>query len=292
MDKRTDLPDAIASLQDGMTIGIGGWGPRRKPMALIREILRSDLKDLHLVCYGGPEVGMLCAAGKVSKLTYGFVSLDKIPLEPWYRKARENGTVSVNELDEGLLLLGLRAAAERVPFAPTRVGLGSSVPEINSYMKTVASPYDPNDILLAMPAIPLDVSLIHVARADRMGNTRSEGPDPFFDDLFAGAAERVIVSAEEVVDRLDQSDAEDAKKSLFHRGLVDKVVAAPLGAHPTTSHGHYGWDMEHLKLYGATAGDTAAWAEYNDRYVAGGEAAYVNALGGAEAILKLPIPVF
>ena len=153
MDKRTDLAGAVATLRDGMTLGIGGWGPRRKPMALIREILRSDLKDLHLVCYGGPEVGMLCAAGKVAKLTYGFVSLDRIPLEPWFRKAREAGTVHANELDEGLLLLGLRAAAEGVPFAPTRVGLGSSVPEMNPYMKTVVSPYDPADILLAMPAI-------------------------------------------------------------------------------------------------------------------------------------------
>lgn len=292
MDKRTDLSDAVASLEDGMTIGIGGWGPRRKPMALIREILRSDLKDLHIVCYGGPEVGMLCAAGKASKLTYGFVSLDKIPLEPWYRKARENGTVSVNELDEGLLLLGLRAAGERVPFAPTRVGLGTAVPEINPYMKTVVSPYDPEDILLAMPAIPLDVSLIHVARADAMGNTRTEGPDPLFDDLFANAAKRVIVTAEEVVDRLDSSDADDAKKSLFHRGLVEKVIHTPLGAHPTTSHGHYGWDMEHLKTYGATAGDHVAWDEYVKTYIADGEEGYVKALGGAEAIRSLPIPIF
>lgn len=292
MDKRTDLKGAVATLRDGMTIGIGGWGPRRKPMALIREILRSDLKDLHIVCYGGPEVGMLCAAGKVSMITYGFVSLDRIPLEPWFRKAREAGTVMVNELDEGLFLLGLRAAAEGVPFAPTRVGLGTAVPEMNPYIKTVASPYDPADILLAMPAIPLDVALIHVTRADHLGNTQTDGPDPYFDDLFARAAERVIVSAEKVVERLDRSHSDQAQKNLFHRGMVKAVVPAPLGAHPTTSHGVHGWDMDHLRAYGETAGDAGAWAAYMDKFVTGGEAAYLAAIGGTDAVRRLPIPVF
>lgn len=292
MDKRTDLAGAVASLSDGMTIGVGGWGPRRKPMALIREILRSDLKDLHIVCYGGPEVGMLCAAGKVAKVTYGFVSLDRIPLEPWFRKAREAGSVEVAEYDEGMFLLGLRAAAEGVPFAPTYAGLGTSVPQMNPHLKTVTSPYDPADILLAVPAIPLDVALIHVARADHLGNTQTEGPDPYFDDLFARAATRVIASAEEVVERMDKSHPETANKSLFHRGMVKSVVPAPLGAHPTTSHGFYGWDMEHLKTYGATAGDAAAWDTYFATFVAGGEDAYQAALGGAEAVRQLPIPIF
>lgn len=293
MNKTTDLAGAVGTLKDGMTIGIGGWGPRRKPMALIREILRSDLKDLHLVAYGGPEIGMLCAAGKVREITYGFVSLDQIPLEPWFRKVREAGQVKVNELDEGLLLLGLRAAGEGVSFAPTRVGLGTSVMANNPYMKTVVSPYDKGDVLLAMPAIPLDVALIHVTRADQRGNTQSEGPDPYFDALFASAAKRTIVTAEEVTERLDHSHPEGAQKNLFVRGLVKTVVHAPCGAHPTTSHGHYGWDMAHLNtVYGETAGDAAAWAAYMERFVRKGEAAYLSELGGAAAVRALPIPVF
>lgn len=292
MDKRTDLSGAIASLEDGMTIGIGGWGPRRKPMALIREIIRSDLKDLHIVCYGGPEVGMLCAAGKVAKVTYGFVSLDRIPLEPWFRKTREAGSVEIAELDEGLFLLGLRAAAENVPFAPTRVGLGTAVPQMNPEFRTVVSPYDAGDVLLAMPAIPLDVALLHVSRADPLGNTQTDGPDPYFDDLFARAAKRSIVTAEAVVDRLDRTHSDTANRSLFHRGLVKSVVHAPLGAHPTTSHDSYGWDLDHLRTYGETAGDPEAWAAYVARYIAGGEAAYQSEIGGADAIARLPIPVF
>ena len=63
-------------------------------MALVREVLRSPLRDLTVVAYGGPDVGMLCAAGKVKKLIYGFVSLDAIPVEPWFRRAREGGQLS------------------------------------------------------------------------------------------------------------------------------------------------------------------------------------------------------
>ncbi len=82
MNKQMTAAEVVARLEDGMTLGIGGWGPRRKPMALVREILRSDLKDLTIVSYGGADVGMLCAAGKVKKVVFAFVSLDFIPLNP------------------------------------------------------------------------------------------------------------------------------------------------------------------------------------------------------------------
>ena len=125
MNKQLTAADAAAQLRDGMTIGFGGWGPRRKPMAIVREILRSPVKALTVVSYGGPDVGLLCAAGKVKKLVYGFVSLDSIPLEPHFRKARQSGAIEFTELDEGAFYLGLMAAAHRLPFYPTRAGLGS-----------------------------------------------------------------------------------------------------------------------------------------------------------------------
>src|SRR5690625_2490129 len=125
MNKQMSAQQAIAGLRDGMTIGIGGWGPRRKPMALVREILRSDLKDLTIVAFGGADVGMLCAAGKVKKVIFAFVSLDFIPLEPYFRQARQNGELEVMEIDEGMLVLGLKAAGMRSPFIPSRLGIGT-----------------------------------------------------------------------------------------------------------------------------------------------------------------------
>ncbi len=83
-DKRTTLDEAVAQLRSGMTIGIGGWGSRRKPMAFVHAILRTDVKDLTVVTYSGPDLGLLCAVGKVKRVYYGFVSLDSPPFyDPW-----------------------------------------------------------------------------------------------------------------------------------------------------------------------------------------------------------------
>ena len=91
-DKRVSYDDVVAEVRDGMTVGIGGWGARRKPMSLVRAIARSGVRDLTVVSYGGPDVGILCAAGCVRKVVFGFVTLDSIPLEPNFRRARESGT--------------------------------------------------------------------------------------------------------------------------------------------------------------------------------------------------------
>src|SRR6516165_6424754 len=154
-DKRCTEDEAIAALADGMTIGIGGWGSRRKPMSVVRAILRSSLTDLTVVTYGGPDVGLLCAAGRVRKVVSGFVSLDSIPLDAHFRAARQSGAIDAMELDEGMFLLGLQAAAWRVPFLPTRAGLGSDIPRLMPGIKTVTSPYDDGEELIAMPALEL-----------------------------------------------------------------------------------------------------------------------------------------
>lgn len=291
MNKEMSLAQVVASLEDGMTIGIGGWGPRRKPMALVREILRSDLKDLTIVGYGGADMGMLCAAGKVRKLIYGFVSLDQIPIEPWFRKMREAGGIEVLELDEGLMLLGLQAAGHSLPFLPTRVGLGSAVMHKNPQFRTITSPYADGETLFAMPAVKPDVALLHTTRADRLGNTLSHGPDPYFDGLMARAASKSYVTTDELVDSIASERAEDMKANLFERYLVTGVVPTTCGAHPTASYYNYGWDMKHLKEYAASATEEGGWQAYFDRFVARGEAAYLEAVGGEAAIRALPMPV-
>src|ERR1700691_1902881 len=164
--------DEVASeLRDGMTIGIGGWGSRRKPMALVRAILRSGVADLTVVSYGGPDVGLLVATGRVRRGVTGFVTLGTNPLDPHFRLGRQNGTVELTELDEGMLHWGLLAAAHRLPFLPIRAGLGSDVPRINPGLRTVRSPYPDGEELIAMPPLRLDAALIHLhpahARGDR-----------------------------------------------------------------------------------------------------------------------------
>ncbi len=133
------------------------------------------------------------------ELVFGFVSLDSIAYDPWFARARTSGQIAVRELDEGMVVAGLRAAAQRLPFLPMRAGLGSDVLACYPELRTVRSPYDDGEELVAMPALTLDVALVHLNRADAHGNAAYLGPDPYFDDLFCLAATRRFVSCEQVL---------------------------------------------------------------------------------------------
>lgn len=288
LDKRISEEQVLSELQDGMTIGIGGWGSRRKPMSLVRAIARSKLKDLTIVAYGGPDVGILCATGKVKKLIYGFVSLDSIPLEPYFRAARQAGSVEVMELDEGMFQWGLYAAALRLPFLPTRAGLGSDVLSLNPELKLVQSPYADGEQLVAMPAIPLDVALIHMNRGDMAGNGQFLGPDPFFDDLFCMAAKRRFMSVERIVPTESFTQDGSVHTLKISRMHVDGVVEAPFGAHFTECLPDYPRDEAFQKEYAAAAADPAAWQAFRDRYIDGPAdlTAYTAAVEAARAERK------
>lgn len=273
MDKRMTEDDVVAELRSGMTIGIGGWGSRRKPMSIVRAIARSDLRDLTIVSYGGPDVGLLCAAGKVKRLVYGFVSLDSIPLEPHFRAARQAGTLEVAEYDEGMLQLGLLAAAQRLPFLPTRVGLGSDVLSVNPDLRTVKSPYGDEEFV-AMPAVHLDVALIHQNRADARGNAQFLGPDLYFDDLYCLAAERAFVSCERIVPTEELIQAGPLHSLRIPRLLIDGVVEAPRGAHFTTCEPDYGRDEAFQRTYATAAKDPGEWDRFVERFLSGDEAHY------------------
>jgi glutaconate CoA-transferase subunit A len=267
LDKRMTEDEVVAQLTDGMTIGIGGWASRRKPMSMVRAIARSSLKDLTLVSYAGPDVGLLCALGKVTKVVFAFASLDTIPLEPHFRSARQNGTIEAEEYDEGMLQWGLYAAGIRLPFLPTRAGLGSDVLRINPRLRTVRSPYRDGEELVAMPAIELDVALIHMNRADRAGNGQFLGPDLFFDDLFCMAAKRRFMSCERIVETSELAQAGSLHTLRINRMLTDGVVEAPLGAHFTECPPDYPRDEAFQREYAASAKDAAALQRFVERYV-------------------------
>jgi glutaconate CoA-transferase subunit A len=282
-DKRMSIDEVVAQLEDGMTVGIGGWGPRRKPMALVRAILRSDLKDLTLVSWGGADVGLLARAGKIRKLVYAFVSLDTIPLEPNFQRARQNGTIpEVVELDEGMFQTGLYAAAQRLPFLPMRAGLGSAVLENDPTLRTVTSPYPgPDGVaeeLVAVPALELDVALVHLNRGDAFGNAQYLGPDPYFDDLFCMAAKEAYVSVEQVIDTAGLTVDAPLQSVLLNRTMVTGVVEAPNGAHFTTCSPTYERDEKFQKAYATAAKDPATWAAFEERFLSGSEDDYQAAV--------------
>jgi glutaconate CoA-transferase subunit A len=267
-DKRCAEEDVVAELESGMTIGIGGWGSRRKPMSLVRAIARSGLSDLTIVSYGGPDVGILCATGQVRKVVSAFVSLDSIPLEPHYRAARQAGRVDDEPWDEGLFLLGLQAAAWRVPFLPSRVGLGSDLMTLNTRLATVRSPFEDNEELVAAPALVLDAALCHLNVADAAGNAAFLGPDLYFDDLFLRAAQRRFISVERVLPTEDLLAAAGTEQRMrINRTMVDGVVERGGGAHFTSCVPEYARDESFQQRYAAAARTAEDWAAFRAAWI-------------------------
>lgn len=273
-DKSMTPEEAVGRLRSGMTIGIGGWGSRRKPMALVRALLRSEITDLTVISYGGPDVGLLAAAGRIRKLVTPFVTLDSIPLEPHYRAARESRAIALTELDEAMFMWGLHAAANRMPFLPVRAGLGSDVMRVNPELRTVTSPYADGEEFVAVPALRMDAALVHLNRADRLGNAQYLGPDPYFDDLFCEAADAAYVSCEQLVETAELAKSGPPQSLLVSRHSVTGVVETPNGAHFTSCAPDYDRDEAFQKLYATTP-----WPEFAERFLSGGsEHAYQSAV--------------
>jgi glutaconate CoA-transferase subunit A len=283
-DKRATLDNVVSELRSGMTIGLGGWGSRRKPMAFVRAILRSDITDLTVVTYGGPDLGLLCSAGKVRKAYYGFVSLDSPPFyDPWFAKARTTGAIESREMDEGMVKCGLEAAAARLPFLPIRAGLGSDVQNFwGDELKTVTSPYPDAsggyETLVAMPALNLDAAFVHLNLGDETGNAAYTGVDPYFDDLYCLAAERRYLSVEKIVSTEELVESVPLQSLLLNRMMVDKVVEAPGGAHFTIGAADYGRDEKFQRHYAEAAGDPGTWQTFVDTYLSGSEEDYQAAV--------------
>ena len=283
-DKRTTLDEAVSSIESGMTIGIGGWGSRRKPMAFVRALLRTDVKDLTVVTYGGPDLGLLCSAGKVKRVYYGFVSLDSPPFyDPWFAKARTTGAIEAREMDEGMLRCGLQAAAQRLPFLPIRAGWAATCARFwGDELKTVRSPYPTDggfEELIAMPALNLDAAFVHLNLGDAQGNAAYTGIDPYFDDLFLMAAEQALpVGRAGGADRGtgqggSAAGAADQPDDGRHRRRGART--APTSPPPQPD---YGRDEKFQRHYAEAAASDESWQQFVQTYLSGSEADYQAAV--------------
>ena len=121
--------------------------------------------------------------------------------------------------------------------------------------------------------------MMGATQVDRHGNATYLGPDPYFDDLFCMAAERAYVSREEVVDTAGLTVDTPVQRLLLNRMMVDGVVETPHGAHFTTCTPDYERDEKFQRAYAAAAGGTdEEWSAFEDRFLAGDEAAYQAAV--------------
>lgn len=263
-DKVMSLKDVVKEIKDGNTIVFGGGGMQRKPMALTREIVHSDLKDLTLVVMlGGPEVDLLIGAGKVKKLIFGYVGFDSFGLAPNFRKARESGQIEVQEASEYMIIAALEASIKGLPFFPCRSGLGSNLIEAYSSAYQIFEAPFTGEKLVAVKAIEPDVALIHVNKADPSGYGQIVG-DEFIDPICVRAAKKTFMSTEKIVSLKEIEKRNYDTKIL--KIWVDGVVEAPFGAHFTSCYPHYLFDFKHFTEYMDSTHNPEDFKAYLDRY--------------------------
>jgi glutaconate CoA-transferase subunit A len=267
-DKLIPAAEAAALVRDGDVLAVGGCLYSRSPLALLREILRRRPRGLtlcrNLMCYEGD---LFMAAGAVARVVTSWMGVGL----PWgvsrvMRHHVESGAVAFEEWSHLALGLRLRAAAMGVPFLPTRSMLGSDLMR-TSGATTMTCPFT-GELLCLVPALAPDVAVLHVHRADRLGNAQIDGY-PHMDADLALAARTVIVSAERIVDTDQIRGRGDRTAVPFF--AVDAVVEARFGAYPHECWGLYDADMEEIGAYASAVAERgpAAAEEYLGRWVDG-----------------------
>jgi glutaconate CoA-transferase, subunit A len=264
--KLGSLEDVVALVKDGDHLAIGGCLYSRTPLALVWALLRRRPRGLafsrNLMCYEG-EWGVV--AGAVDKLVTSWMGIGL----PWglsriQREYVESGRVTFEEWSHLALGLRYRAAAMGVPFLPSLTMLGSDLMGVGG-SKTVECPYT-GRTLHAVPALFPDVALLHVQRADRLGNCQIDGY-PHMDADIARAASTVLVTAEEIVSEDEIRRHPD--RTVIPGFLVDALAHVPYGSYPHECYGCYDAEPDHFTTYveGIQQRGAAGVADYLERYV-------------------------
>jgi len=288
-EKLTTLEQAISLVDDGNVVALQNMATQAAPMALVRELIRQEKRNLGLVVLvGGMAVDWLAAADVIDRLIGAAVSMEQFGLCQQYRQAVESGRVRVEEISETILNARLGAGARNLPFLPTRGGIGSDLIRLNpENLKMLEDPFGGFPILACRALIP-DVALIHAHRADRFGNIQYE-PTVMWPDIgiMPKAAKRVIVTVEEIVDTEVLRRHPD--RTILPGFMVDAVVEVPYGAHPTSFPPKYGYDSHFHHEWINSSRDRETAAAFIERYVhvPSGQAEYLDAVGGQPVLNRI-----
>lgn len=283
-EKIISAREAAAFVRDGMTIAIGGFINSAHPMPLVREIIRRNVHDLIVVgpSSSGLDLDLLVAAGCARKLVSCYFGAERLaPISPVVKRAAQRGDVEIFECDEGMYYAGLHAGAQRLPFLPTRAGVGTSYPQVNTDLRVFRDPIK-NEELIAVPAIRPDVALLYAGYSDVYANVQHVGTS-YGDRALYRASEKTLVCVEKIISN-EEIRKDPAKTSIPG---ADAVVRTPFGSHPFASPGFYLTDEGHLREYLAGADalvkndDAGPMQAYLEKYIYGPEdhMAYLEAVG-------------
>ena len=256
--------EAVAELVPEGTplLAVGGMHMHNNPMALVRELVRArrSVRRLLTSPSAGLNADLLVGAGLAAEIATSYVGFEHLGLAPCFRRAVEQGTVRLVEIDEAAIVHGLYAGAGGLPFVPLPRGLElSDLGRVNreSY-RLVTDPFGGEEFLAVAPLRP-DVALVHATECDERGNCVLRGA-AFTDRLMALAARRLVVQVERLVEQ--ERVAGMPAGSTIPGFLVEAVVVAPGGCLPTAAHDCYGYDEEALRAYLRAARTPEGFAAY------------------------------
>jgi glutaconate CoA-transferase subunit A len=266
VDKLMTEEEAISRfVYDGCYIGTELYGTVRCPMTLVREVLRQGRRDLRVAGQGVTELDLWLAAGVVKTLDITYIGLEVYGTSSALRREVESGRVEkVVEWSNGGITWRFKATSMGVPFIPVRAMLGTDTLKYSA-AKVVECPFTGIKLCL-IPALILDVGLIHVHRADRFGNAQIEGISGFAFEM-SRACKRLIISAEEIVDTEEIRRYPDRTTIPYY--LVDAVVHAPFGSHPGEMVYVYERDEDQLREWVEASKTPEGTETYLDKYVHG-----------------------
>jgi acyl CoA:acetate/3-ketoacid CoA transferase alpha subunit len=248
-------------VSDGDYLGYDLNHTKRGPTALFREIIRQKKKNLWLaVRFSFLDPALLIAGGCVSRIDIG-----------WFMhggatsRAIEEGKVKITEWSNSAIVYRQLAGSMGLPFLPMRYLGGSDIFE-HSGAKLVKDPFTGKNIVL-VPALNLDVAIVHVYQCDEYGNARIFGPglSPL---ETATCAKKLIISTEEIISNEEIRRQPNLTTIPYY--LVDAVVHLPFGSYPGAMPGLYTVDGEAM-MEMMIADRSGGWDAYLDKWVYGVE---------------------
>ena len=237
---------------DGATVGMGGQSIGRNSMALAHEIIRQGIGNLTLVgCNLALSMDLLVGAGLVKRTESGTGNLERYGATLRWRRAIEAGELEVADYSHLGMASRFLAGALGVPFMPSKSLLGTDILKKRGAgddrpFELVDNPWNPGEPVVLLPACRPDVSIIHVQKADEMGNIIIDGFTTQEPEM-ARASMSVIVSCERLID--SDEVRRDPDRTTIPYIFVDAVVEQPWGAYPTSTYRYYEHDDEHLRDY-------------------------------------------
>lgn len=236
MQKLWTLSEAASVIENGQTIALGGMTIYRRPVAFVRALLRQDPRpqNLTLLCFTAAyESDLLVGAGCVETVRSVYFGLESFGFAPMFTEAAQRGAVHVMEETEASIVMGIRATMSGVGFMPSHAWIGTDLPRLRPDVKTVIDPYSGEE-LMAFPAVPLDVAVLHGLEADPQGNVKLN-QNLGIDMELAYAARTVIVTVERMVEQVEPS----LEGQMLPAPGADIIVHAPQGAWPTSCYPLY-----------------------------------------------------